>query len=108
MRCQPLPLLLLLCCHSCFANRCNKSAQAENGSAACSVVPFVCMYVFVYICIYVYVYALYIYIYIYIRLYAELCTYDMIDYVLILRASLLQDPFRIDSAGFFTTESISY
>ena len=43
-----------------------------------------------------------------IYIYAEFCTYDRIDYVLILLVSLLQDPFRIDSAGFFTTESISY
>ena len=67
-----------------------------------------CMYVC--ICIYMYICICLCFIdkYIYIRLYAELCTYDMIDYVLILRASLLQDSFRIDSAGFFTTGSISY
>jgi len=34
--------------------------------------------------------------------------YYRIHFVLILPVSLLQDPFRIDSAGFFTTESISY
>ena len=34
--------------------------------------------------------------------------YYRIDFVLILLVSLLQDPCRIDSVRFFTTESISY
>ena len=57
------------------------------------------------VCIYIYIY---MYMSIIIFIYAELCTYDRIDYVLILLVSLLQDPFRNDSAGFFTTRSISY
>ena len=52
---------------------------------------------------YVWMY-LYIYIYVYNYIYAELCTYDRIAYVLILLVSLLQDPCRIDSVRFFNTD----
>ena len=107
--------------HACAASRCHYCycyvaihvlpivatslrKQKMGQLLVLSCLLYVCMYLY----IYVYMYMSMLYIYIYIRLYAELCTYDMIDYVLILRASLLQDSFRIDSAGFFTTGSISY
>ena len=46
-----------------FCQSLQQVCTSRNGSAACSVVPVVCMYAFVYTCIDVYDYTLCVYIY---------------------------------------------
>ena len=102
--------------HACAASRCHYCycyvaihvlpivATSLRKQRMGQLLVLLCLsYVWMYLYIYVYMYMSII-----IYIYAEFCTYDRIDYVLILLVSLLQDPFRIDSAGFFTTGSISY